>query len=75
MTNSLAIRKGEGKILHLSGLVHQAFCLSPHCFAVLLRFAYIEFSDRESVRMAMALDETLFRGRVIKVRVTCECQT
>ncbi|TSK20070.1 Polyadenylate-binding protein 2 [Bagarius yarrelli] len=30
-------------------------------------FAYIEFSDRESVRMAMALDETLFRGRVIKV--------
>ncbi|KAB5526025.1 hypothetical protein PHYPO_G00146980 [Pangasianodon hypophthalmus] len=30
-------------------------------------FAYIEFSDRESVRLAMALDETLFRGRVIKV--------
>ncbi|KAK1802300.1 hypothetical protein P4O66_021967, partial [Electrophorus voltai] len=30
-------------------------------------FAYIEFSDRESVRTAMALDETLFRGRVIKV--------
>ncbi|KAL4613574.1 embryonic polyadenylate-binding protein 2 isoform X2 [Arapaima gigas] len=30
-------------------------------------FAYIEFSDRDSVRTAMALDETLFRGRVIKV--------
>ncbi|XP_017577756.1 embryonic polyadenylate-binding protein 2 isoform X1 [Pygocentrus nattereri] len=30
-------------------------------------FAYIEFSDRESVRTAMALDETLFRGRLIKV--------
>ncbi|XP_026988836.1 embryonic polyadenylate-binding protein 2 [Tachysurus fulvidraco] len=30
-------------------------------------FAYIEFSDRESVRMAMALDETLFRGRILKV--------
>ncbi|XP_056611814.1 embryonic polyadenylate-binding protein 2 [Triplophysa dalaica] len=30
-------------------------------------FAYIEFSDRDSVRTAMALDETLFRGRLIKV--------
>ncbi|XP_036400212.1 embryonic polyadenylate-binding protein 2 isoform X1 [Megalops cyprinoides] len=30
-------------------------------------FAYIEFSDRDSVRTAMTLDETLFRGRVIKV--------
>ncbi|XP_058639486.1 embryonic polyadenylate-binding protein 2 isoform X1 [Onychostoma macrolepis] len=30
-------------------------------------FAYIEFSERESVRNAMTLDETLFRGRVIKV--------
>uniref|UniRef100_A0A8C1C5Y9 PABPN1 like, cytoplasmic n=2 Tax=Cyprinus carpio TaxID=7962 RepID=A0A8C1C5Y9_CYPCA len=30
-------------------------------------FAYIEFSERESVRTAMTLDETLFRGRVIKV--------
>ncbi|ROL46263.1 Polyadenylate-binding protein 2-B [Anabarilius grahami] len=29
-------------------------------------FAYIEFSERESVRTAMTLDETLFRGRVIK---------
>lgn len=31
------------------------------------RFAYIEFTDQESVRTAMALDETMFRGRVIKV--------
>ncbi|XP_016393583.1 polyadenylate-binding protein 2-B-like [Sinocyclocheilus rhinocerous] len=30
-------------------------------------FAYIEFSERESVRTAMTLDETLFRGRFIKV--------
>ncbi|MGH0126728.1 UNVERIFIED_CONTAM: hypothetical protein FKN15_033482 [Acipenser sinensis] len=30
-------------------------------------FAYIEFSDRNSVKTAMALDETLFRGRIIKV--------
>lgn len=30
-------------------------------------FAYIEFSDKESVQTAMALDESLFRGRQIKV--------
>ncbi|XP_067171065.1 LOW QUALITY PROTEIN: polyadenylate-binding protein 2-like, partial [Apteryx mantelli] len=30
-------------------------------------FAYIEFSDKESVRTSMALDESLFRGRQIKV--------
>ncbi|XP_041098057.1 polyadenylate-binding protein 2-like, partial [Polyodon spathula] len=29
-------------------------------------FAYIEFSNRDSVKTAMALDETLFRGRIIK---------
>ncbi|KAF6130974.1 bcl-2-like protein 2 isoform X1 [Marmota marmota marmota] len=30
-------------------------------------FAYIEFSDKESVRTSLALDESLFRGRQIKV--------
>ena len=30
-------------------------------------FAYIEFADKDSVQMAMALDESLFRGRQIKV--------
>eukprot|EP00076_Gallus_gallus_P036776 XP_025002314.1 polyadenylate-binding protein 2 isoform X2 [Gallus gallus] len=30
-------------------------------------FAYIEFSEKESVRTSMALDESLFRGRQIKV--------
>lgn len=33
----------------------------------LCRFAYIEFSDKESVRTSLALDESLFRGRQIKV--------
>ena len=33
----------------------------------LFRFAYIEFSDKESVRTSLALDESLFRGRQIKV--------
>lgn len=30
-------------------------------------FAYIEFAEKESVELAMALDESLFRGRQIKV--------
>jgi len=30
-------------------------------------FAYIEFTDKDSVQTAMALDESLFRGRQIKV--------
>ena len=30
-------------------------------------FAYIEFADKDSVQTAMALDESLFRGRQIKV--------
>ncbi|CAL8070058.1 unnamed protein product [Orchesella dallaii] len=32
-------------------------------------FAYIEFADKESVNTAMALDESLFRGRQIKVMI------
>lgn len=32
-------------------------------------FAYIEFGDRDSVQTAMAMDESLFRGRQIKVRI------
>lgn len=39
-----------------------------HSFYFSCRFAYIEFADKESVRTAMALDESLFRGRQIKVR-------
>merc|ERR1719228_3291848 len=30
-------------------------------------FAYVEFNDKDSVQTAMALDESLFRGRQIKV--------
>ena len=31
-------------------------------------FAYVEFTDKDSVQTAMALDDSLFRGRQIKVR-------
>merc|ERR1711962_628841 len=30
-------------------------------------FAYIEFTEKDSIQMAMALDESLFRGRQLKV--------
>ena len=33
-------------------------------------FAYVEFTDKDSVDTAMALDDSLFRGRQIKVRKT-----
>lgn len=32
-------------------------------------FAYIEFGDKDGVQIAMALDDSLFRGRQIKVCV------
>ncbi|XP_022242365.1 polyadenylate-binding protein 2-like [Limulus polyphemus] len=32
-------------------------------------FAYVEFADKDSVQTAMALDDSLFRGRQIKVMV------
>ncbi|KAA0200805.1 hypothetical protein HAZT_HAZT005920 [Hyalella azteca] len=36
-------------------------------------FAYIEFNDKDSIQMAMALDESLFRGRQLKVRLHKGC--
>lgn len=33
------------------------------------RYAYIEFEEQSSVKVAVALDESVFRGRVIKVRL------
>ena len=32
-------------------------------------FAYVEFTDKDSVQTAMALDDSLFRGRQIKVNL------
>lgn len=31
-------------------------------------FAYVEFADKDSVQTALALDDSLFKGRQIKVR-------
>jgi hypothetical protein len=45
------------------------FCLS-HMVFLPSRFAYVEFAEPEFVDAAMALDNSLFRGRLIKVRVS-----
>ena len=37
------------------------------------RFAYIEFADKDAVQAAVGLDESLFRGRQIKVNMACQC--
>ena len=40
----------------------------PQCMIFFLcRFAYVEFTESEAVECAQALDESLFRGRQIKV--------
>ncbi|XP_056464285.1 embryonic polyadenylate-binding protein 2 isoform X1 [Gadus macrocephalus] len=46
---------------HLTLVANLSLPGTPVCFA------YIEFSDRDSVQSAIGLDETLFRGRVLKV--------
>ena len=33
------------------------------------RFAYVEFADKDSAKTALALDESLFKGRQLKVCV------
>jgi len=58
-TSSLAIQKGELQLVHLLWWPPQT---------VFVRFAYVEFSDPLFVQHAMVLNESLFRGRLIKVR-------
>jgi hypothetical protein len=33
----------------------------------MIRFAYIEFADKESVEKALKLDDSVFKGRNLKV--------
>lgn len=72
VTDSPAIPRG-GFILfatydhriHLLVCWHLSLCVDSSLFH---SFAYIEFTDRDSVQSAIGLHETLFRGRVLKVR-------
>ena len=42
-------------------------CFLKALFRSHCSFAYVEFADKDSVVTAQALDESLFRGRQIKV--------
>lgn len=59
---------------HLRGLLCCDFpkqmlqCKGDAVFLSLSRYAYIEFEDKSSVKAAVELDESMFRGRVIKVK-------
>lgn len=46
---------------------HYTYIDIEFIFLFFCSFAYIEFSDRDSVTSAIGLHETLFRGRVLKV--------
>lgn len=57
-------------LVHILSAVSVILAHEPLLVSVLPRhsFAYIEFTDRDSVQSAIGLHETLFRGRVLKVR-------
>lgn len=43
------------------------FCLHPDVHFNTLRFAYVEFAEPEHIDAALTMDNSLFRGRLIKV--------
>lgn len=52
---------------HGCGSVNRVTILCDHFTGHPKGFAYIEFADKESVQTSLALDDSLFRGRQIKV--------
>ncbi|XP_046401748.1 uncharacterized protein LOC124167777 [Ischnura elegans] len=52
---------------HGCGSINRVTILCNKCDGHPKGFAYIEFADRESLQTAMAMDDSLFRGRQIKV--------
>ena len=54
-----------------AGEVNMLCSLLYTVYVSVLRFAYVEFADKESVKKAVELDESLFRGRQIKVHDEC----
>lgn len=60
VTSSPAIRKGQPT-------TNTAHYVLPLTSSLICRFAYVEFAEPEFVDAAMALDNSLFRGRLIKV--------
>lgn len=65
----------RGGFNHIQNRLLEYSCIHSYLFILfslpsffVFSFAYIEFSDRDSVTSAIGLHETLFRGRVLKVR-------
>ncbi|CAF3386288.1 unnamed protein product [Rotaria socialis] len=52
---------------HGCGSIHRVTILCDKFTGQPKGFAYVEFSDKESVQTALALDDSLFKGRQIKV--------
>lgn len=67
VTSSQVIQKGQP----INRAIHE---LLPHA-EFSSRFAYVEFAEPDFVEAALALDNSLFRGRLIKVRVCSLDQT
>lgn len=42
--------------------------MASHMLTVFVRYAYIEFQDKEAVENAILLDQSDFRDRKLKVR-------
>lgn len=62
MINLADIQKGNADLKFFIKYIY--FKLN---FMLSCRFAYIEFAEKDSVQTAMALDDSLFKGRIIKV--------
>lgn len=72
VTGSPGIPRGWLNSTYQSNFEVQLCSLFLLVVRVPLSFAYIEFSDRDSVTSAIGLHETLFRGRVLKVSLESE---
>ena len=82
MTSTLGIRKGKlinhtcsRDALKCCALIVSCLVVSTlliFCFFA-FRFAYIEFVEKSSVTQACELDESLFKGRQIKVGHNVVC--
>lgn len=48
-------------------LLRSLIMWDKHNIMLMYRFAYVEFADKDSAKTALALDESLFKGRQLKV--------
>ena len=60
----IASEEGKGLQMFLSFFCK---CESEYYDSLIYRFAYVEFTEKESITKALELDDSLFKGRQIKV--------